>query len=147
MPYEPGPVDIGEVMKPVHPDANWPARAKPQFLIVTPEQLERPHQLVEMRNNDRQQIHIIIDRFLQGHELAPGQTKEIDLTVDDIDYFRRQRAPNRLSPDGLRVLPVHPVEVLGIREAPPANSDAAVQAALETERPAQRRRTADGHSN
>jgi hypothetical protein len=143
MPYEPGPVDIG-IQQPVQPDINWPARSKPQFLIVSQEQLDKPHQLVEMRNTDRAQIHIIIDRFLQGHELLPGQTKELDMTVDDINYFRRQRAPNRLSPDGHRVLPQHPVEVLGVREAPPANSDAAVVAALEAERPSQRRRTSDG---
>jgi hypothetical protein len=146
MPFEPGPVDLG-IQTPVEPDKNWPARAKPQFLIVTQDQLDRPHQLVEMRNNDRAQTHIVIDRFLQGHELAPGQSREIDLTVDDIEYFRKQRAANRLSPDGRRVLPTHPVEVLGVREAPPANSDAAVQIALDGERPAQRRRTADGQSN
>jgi hypothetical protein len=138
MPYEPGPVDIG-IQTPVEPDKNWPARAKPQFLIVTEDQLARPHQLVELRNTDRAQIHIIIDRFLQGHELMPGQTKELDLTVDDINFFRKHRAANRLSPDGSRLLPSHPVEVLGVREAPPANSDAAVVAALE-DKPAQRRR-------
>lgn len=145
MPFEPGPVDI-DVQTPVQPDINWPARAKPQFLIVSQEQLDKPHQRVEMRNNDRQQMHIIIDRFLQGHELAPGQSKEIDLTADDINYFRRQRAPNRLSNDGSRVLPPHPVEVVGVRDAPPANSEATVVAALEAERPTQRRR-ADGQGN
>jgi hypothetical protein len=145
MPAEPGPVDIG-IQQPVKPDINWPARAKPQFLIVSQEQLDKPHQLVELRNNDRAQTHIIIDRFLQGHELAPGQSQELDLTVDDINYFRRQRAPNRMSQDGRRLLPPHPVEVLGVREAPPANSDAEVVAALEAnDRPAQRRRlTSDG---
>jgi hypothetical protein len=144
MPFEPGPVDIG-VQTPVQPDVNWPARAKPQFLIVTQEQLDKPHQLVELRNNDRAQTHIIIDRFLQGHELLPGQSQEMDMTVDDIEYFRRQRAANRLSPDGLRVLPAHPVEVLGVREAAPVNSDAAVVAALESaDRPTQRRRNIEG---
>lgn len=139
MAFEPGPVDIG-VQKPVEPDKNWPARAKPQFLIVTEAQLQKPHQLVEMRNTDRVQTHIIIDRFMQGHELAPGQLKELDMLVEDINYFRRQRAPNRLSPDGSRMLPIHPVEVLGVREAPPANSEAAVVAALEDDKPATRRR-------
>lgn len=128
MAFEPGPVDIG-VQKPVEPDRNWPARAKPQFLIVTQDQLDKPHQLVEMRNNDRAQTHIIIDRFLQGHEIVPGQTKEIDLTLSDVEYFRRQRAPNRLSHDG-RLLPQHPVEVLGVREAPPANTDEQVARAV-----------------
>jgi hypothetical protein len=143
MAYEPGPVDLG-IQKPVEPDINWPARAKPQFLIVTQEQLDKPHQLVQLRNNDRQQTHIIIDRFLQGHELAPGQTEEMDLTVDDINYFRRQRAPNRLSLDRSRALPIHPVEVLGVREAPPANTDEEVMAALETKQPVTRRRLNDG---
>jgi hypothetical protein len=131
MPYEPGPVDLG-IQKPVEPDINWPARAKPQFLIVTQEQLDRPHQLVELKNTERQQTHIIIDRFMQGHELMPGQTKELDLTVDDIEYFRRQRQANRMSPDGRRVLPAHPVEVLGVREPPPANTDEQVAAAVAT---------------
>lgn len=130
MPFEPGPVDLG-IQEPVKPDVNWPARSKPQFLVVTKDQLDKPHQLAEMRNNDRVQTHIIIDRFLQGHELAPGQTREIDLTVEDIEYFRRQRRANRMSADRTRVLPAHPVEVLGVREAPPANTDEEVVATLE----------------
>lgn len=129
MAYEPGPVDIG-IQEPVQPDINWPARAKPQFLIVNQDHLDKPHQLVQMRNTDRQQVHIIIDRFLQGHELMPGQSKEMDMTVDDINYFRRLRAPNRLSQDGRRVLPDHPVEVVGVREAPPANTEEQVAAAI-----------------
>lgn len=141
MPQEPGPVDIGE-QKPVLPDVNWPARAKPQFLIITQDQLDKPHQLVEMKNNDRLQTHIVIDRFKQGHELMPGQTKELDLTTDDIEYFRKQRRPNRLSHDGSRVLPQHPVEILNVREAPPANTDEQVAASLE-KRPITRQRLRD----
>lgn len=143
MPFEPGPVDLG-IQKPVEPDKNWPARSKPQFLIVTQAQLDMPHQLVELRNNDRVQTHIVIDRFLNGHEFGPGQTKEIDMTVEDINYFRRQRRPNRMSQDGTRLLPTHPVEILGVREAAPERSDEEVIAALESGPKVRQRLTVDG---
>ena len=108
--------DLG-LAEPTRPDVNWPAHTKPQFLAVDENRLNTSHQLVKMRNNHPEQVHIIVDRFLRGHELMPGQTKEIDMIDADIRFFQRQRRTDRTGSDG-RPLPVHPVEIVGIREAP-----------------------------
>jgi hypothetical protein len=128
--------DLG-VAEPVGPAPNWPARMKPQSVIPSRARLDAEHQLAMMHNSDQRQTHIILDRFHQGHELAPGQREELDMLVADIKYFQRMRRPNRMSNDG-RLLQPHPIVVENCRAAPedvsPANLDAEVEAALERQK-------------
>jgi hypothetical protein len=41
------------------------------------------------------QTHIVIDRFMNGHELRPGERKEVEMLVDEIAAFRELGRPNR----------------------------------------------------
>jgi len=124
--------DLG-VAEPVGPAPNWPARMKPQSIIPDQKRLDSEHQLATLRNTDPAQTHIIIDRFQQGHELAPGQRAEIDMLVADVKYFQRQRRPNRIGNNG-QLLKPHPIVVEDCRPAPedvaPAILDAEVETAM-----------------
>jgi hypothetical protein len=53
------------------------------------------HQRVRVRNTSPVQVHIVVDRNLVGHELQPGQVKELDMLVDEIEAFRALRLPGR----------------------------------------------------
>jgi hypothetical protein len=44
-------------------------------LLVSRERLEAPSQRVTVLNTSPVQTHIIIDRFMHGHELRPGERK------------------------------------------------------------------------
>ncbi len=128
--------DLG-VTEPVGPAPNWPARMKPQAIIPTEARLKAEHQLAMVHNSDPAQTHIIIDRFQQGHEVHPGQRHEIDMLVEDIKYFQRQRRPNRMASNG-QMLRLHPIIIEGVRPTPedaaPAHSDAEVEAAQERQK-------------
>jgi hypothetical protein len=54
-----------------------------------------PSQRVTVMNTSQSQPHIVIDRFMNGHELRPGEKKEIDMLVDEIAAFRELGRPNR----------------------------------------------------
>jgi hypothetical protein len=41
------------------------------------------------------QTHSVIDRYMNGHELRPGQKKEMEMLVDEIAEFRKLGRPNR----------------------------------------------------
>jgi hypothetical protein len=41
------------------------------------------------------QTHVLIDRFMNGHELRPGEKKEVEMLVDEIAAFRELGRPNR----------------------------------------------------
>jgi len=105
------------VAEPAKPDANWPAHRKPQFLQVPAGQLDKEHQLVMMRNTHNETTHIIIDRYMVGHELQPGQTKEIDLLAEDIEYFQRRRHPELVGRDEKGNPQLHPVMIVGLRDS------------------------------
>ncbi len=128
--------DLG-VAEPVGPAPNWPARMKPQSIIPSEARLKAEHQVAMVFNSDPAQTHIIVDRFQQGHEVQAGQRHEIDMLVDDIKYFQRQRRPNRMSANGQLLRP-HPIIIEGVRPTPedaaPANSDDAVEAAQTRQR-------------
>jgi hypothetical protein len=131
-----GPVDLDALMQkrppaadelvtPVAPPHIVSKQNQPQiFLIPTPDRLKEDSQLVTLRNTDRQQTHIMIDRYMIGHELQPGQEKELDMTVGDIAAHREKLRPNRgIYMSGHltgRPLPTHPVIIVDIK--PPASA-------------------------
>jgi hypothetical protein len=133
MPLQDAPVQDLHVAEPVKPDVNWPAYRKPQFLQVPKGQLDKEHQLVTMRNTDKEQTHIVIDRFCVGHELQPGQAKEVDLLAEDIEYFQRRRHPAMVGLDEKGNPKLIPIVIEGIRDAPSVEQAAqqAVEAADE----------------
>jgi hypothetical protein len=60
-------------------------------------------------------VHIIIDRYMVGHELMPGQSKsDIDMLVCDIRHFLKERAPNRRNSYGDQK-PLHPIMIEGFK--------------------------------
>lgn len=119
---EPEKQDL-HISEPRGPDRNW-RRMQPIQITPTKQRLDAEHQLVMVRNRSdvepvgllapKPQTHIVIDRYMVGHELAPGQAKQIDLLATDIDYFQRQRARDRRDMLG-QLLPLHPVAIEGVR--------------------------------
>jgi hypothetical protein len=96
----------------------------PQIMIIpSQERLNKTSQRVSVQNTDREQTHVIIDRHMNGHELRPGQVKEIEMVVDELEALRELGRPNRgVFMSGHRtgqVLPRHPVRFLDIPEAKP----------------------------
>jgi hypothetical protein len=51
-------------------------------------------QLVRIKNTSNQ-THIIFDRFYQGIQLDPGQTREVPMLVDEIEALIDMRRPER----------------------------------------------------
>jgi hypothetical protein len=104
------------------PDPSW-ARMQPIQIAPSKERLDAKHQNVSIKNvSDVQvlpggrppkpQTHVVIDRFMVGHELLPGQTKpSIDMLVTDIEYFVRERS-HRLNNFG-QPKPLHPIVIVG----------------------------------
>jgi hypothetical protein len=80
---------------------------------VTRERLEAPSQRVTVMNTSPIQKHIVIDRFMNGHELRPGEKKEVEMLVDEIAAFRELGRPNRgvymSGPLAGQPLPPHPL--------------------------------------
>lgn len=114
------------VAVPAQPDQNW-ARMQPMSIQPTPARLDKPHQIVSIKNTSditpgprgipHPQKHIIIDRYNQGHELQPGETKhDIDMLAVDIEYFIRERQSGRRDQLG-RAKPRHPIEIVGLDPA------------------------------
>lgn len=96
------------------PDANW-ARMQPVQIQASKERIDAAHQLVTVRNTHRMQKHVVIDRHMVGHELEPGQEKkDVDMLVSEIEYFLRQRAPNRFDNLGRKQPPI-PIEIVGFK--------------------------------
>jgi hypothetical protein len=74
------------------------------------------------------QTHIVIDRFMNGHELLPGQKKEIEMLVTEIASFRELGKPNRgIYPSGSPLagqpLPPHPLRFIDLPAPPSARQD------------------------
>lgn len=113
--------DLG-IQQQALPDQNW-ARTQPMMIAPSKDRLSRGHQLVSIKNTSDSTVsiqgrpapqrHIIIDRFNQGHELEAGETKHnLDMLVDDIAYFLRERIPGRTNHMG-RQKPLHPIQIIG----------------------------------
>lgn len=75
--------------------------------------LAESSQRVIVRNTHPEQVHVIIDRHLQGQRLEPGEAREMELLVRDIEFYRHNRTQRwGLNDKGLRELkPVHPVVI------------------------------------
>src|SRR5262249_27049979 len=60
--------------------------------------LALPHQLVKVRHTGVPipNPQVIIDREGQAHKLLPGETKELDLLVSQIEQLREWRRPGRM---------------------------------------------------
>lgn len=137
------------ISRPHEPDVNW-ARQQPMFIQATKERLKKSHQIVSIRNTSdvtpshrgviAPQKHIVIDRNNQGHELQPGETRhDIDMLVTDIEFFLRERRPNRRDHAG-RMKPLHPVEIVGFDPANVLEGDDPDEQAAEQRSPSNRRR-------
>lgn len=91
-------------------------------LVPDATRLDAPHQRVRVKNTDPLQTHILVDRFLHGHTLAPGQEAEVDMVNTEIEAFRNlARADRGVYRSGYKAgqpLPPHPLRFLDIPEAP-----------------------------
>jgi hypothetical protein len=89
---------------------------------ATAKQLARSHQYVTYRNTDERQTYVIIDRYRQSHNLAPGQQRELDMAADEVESFIKNTRQGRgiyYSGPKERIglpFPAHPVQILGVSE-------------------------------
>lgn len=56
--------------------------------------LARSSSHVTVTNNSSDVKHTVIDRYLVGHDLVPGQTKPIEMLDEDIKYFQSRAEHN-----------------------------------------------------
>ena len=68
------------------------------------ERLNAPSSRVIVKNAGVQN-HIVIDRFNVGHELRPGEAREMEMLNDEIANFQEQRRPDRFYPAPRRPSP------------------------------------------
>jgi hypothetical protein len=96
-------------------------------LLMIRERLEAPSQRVTVMNTSPIQTHIVIDRFMNVHELRPGEKKEIEMLADEIAEFRKLGRPNRgvypAGPLAGRPLPPHPLRFIDLPVPPSARQD------------------------
>lgn len=69
-------------------------------------------QFVDVTNTGPKQRHVVMDRYFRGHELAAGETKNIEMLDHDIEYFDSLRKPGRVDGTG-QLIPPHPVKIAG----------------------------------
>jgi hypothetical protein len=91
---------------PMRPEASW-------------ERLQEPSSRVTVTNTSEVQQHVVIDRFMVGHELRPGQKVEIEMLNDEIARFQEMRRPGRYYPvidpaKPGREKPPHPIKIEGV---------------------------------
>jgi hypothetical protein len=116
------PAAAQHIDRPHLPDTYW-ARMQPVTIMASQDRLDARHCLVTVKNSSDTelahngrvvpQLHVVIDRHMQGHELQPGQSKEVDLLVEQIEYFLQQRRPGRMNMFNGRPHPLHPIVVVG----------------------------------
>ena len=92
------PQDL-DVQQSVLPPIEW-KHTRPAPMPVDERRRGLPHQWVKVRNSSDRHTHIVFDRESQPVELQPNQTRDIDMTVDDIEYFRSLRVPGRFDTGG-----------------------------------------------
>jgi len=85
----------------------------------SPERLAADHSRVMVKNTSPNQNHIVIDRFNVGHELRPGERREMDMLNDEIANFQEHRRPDRYYPeiqqgDTPKQKPLHPILIEGV---------------------------------
>ena len=113
------PPSAAEMVTPITPPHIVSGINQPQiFLMASPARLAEKSQMVTLHNHDRFVTHVMIDRYMIGHELKPGETKELDMTIGDIEAHRDKYRPNRgVYRSGHltgRPLPPHPVRFVDL---------------------------------
>ena len=68
------------------------------FTVADARKLALPHQLVRVRHTGEPipNPQLVVDRYERGHLLQPGQVKEVDLLVSQIERLRELRRPGRM---------------------------------------------------
>jgi hypothetical protein len=94
--------------------------------VVDMKKLAEPHQLVRVKHTGTQTPHIIFDRFNQPHKFFPGETREVDLPLSQIETLRHWRTPGRMidmaTQDGevyafqKREAPLHDLMILDVEQ-------------------------------
>jgi hypothetical protein len=105
------------LVRPPPPDHPYfaPMRPEPSW-----ERLQEPSSRVKVTNtSENGQIHVVIDRFMVGHELRGGQSVEIEMINDEIARFQEMRRPDRYYPvidpaKPGRPKPLHPIKIEGV---------------------------------
>lgn len=134
MPIPPAP-EIHKI-EPAQPDVNW---SRPDMPRASAERLKAPSSRVKVYNSSPDQVHIVQDRYMTGHELQAGETRELEMLNEDVEYFIRQRQPHPVARivGGRPVLVTtqHPIEMqdefgkpLRMREEPPVHAEEVEQA-------------------
>jgi hypothetical protein len=95
-----------------------PMRPEPSM-----ERLNAPSSRVIVRNTSEIQNHIVIDRYNVGHELRPGEGREMEMLDIEIANFQEQRRPDRFYPatdptKPAQPKPLHPIVIEGIGPMP-----------------------------
>lgn len=104
-------------IRPPPPDHPYFAPMRPE---PTWERLQEPSSRVRVTNtSENGQIHVVIDRFMVGHELRAGQSVEIEMIHDEIARFQEMRRTDRYYPvidpqKPGRAKPLHPIKIEGV---------------------------------
>ena len=83
----------------------------------TKERLDAKHTRVTVQNTSVNQNHIVIDRYNVGHELRPGERREMDMLDIEIASFQEHRRPGRFYPEidpeypEGKLKPLHPIVI------------------------------------
>jgi hypothetical protein len=127
MTFHEGPVDLEAMERarkaaPPAPNLVIPRPTQWGAVIqVTRERLEAPSQRVTVMNTSPIQTHFVIDRFMNGHELRPGERKEVEMLVDEIAALRELGRPNRgvytSGPLTGQPLPPHPLRFVDLPDS------------------------------
>jgi len=66
--------------------------------IVNVAKLAMPHQLVKVRHTGKPipNRQVLVDRYGKPHTFQPGEVKEVDLLVSQIEHLRELRRPGRM---------------------------------------------------
>jgi hypothetical protein len=124
---DPTPPAFNPAMNPVPRNQNLvrpPPPDHPYFAPMRPEasweRLQEPSSRVKVTNtSENGQIHVVIDRFMVGHELRAGESREIEMLNDEIARFQDMRRPDRYYPvidpaKPGRQKPLHPIKIDGV---------------------------------
>jgi hypothetical protein len=83
------------------------------------ERLNAPCSRVWVKNTSEMQTHIVIDKYNNGHELKPGERKEMELLNEEIAVFQSHSLSDRYFPTDDpampgRPKPKHPIQIEGV---------------------------------
>ena len=72
-----------------------------------------------MKNTSENQTHIVVDKYNEGHELKPGERKEMEMLNEEIAAFQMHSLPDRYYPVNDpaapgRPKPKHAIQIEGV---------------------------------